>query len=384
MRVLLLAGEPSGDRYAAGIARAIAREHPAAEFKAMGAGALRRVGVELVVDSTELAVMGLTEVLSHLPQLLRARRTLRRCLDEWKPDVVVPVDYPEFNLRIAGDARNRDIPVAWFISPQAWAWRPGRVPGIGKRVSRMLVIFAFETELYERHGIPVEFVGHPLMDFHSPRPDAAAARRELGLAREGEVVALLPGSRVSELRRTWPVLVGAARQLAERRPGVRFVVPLAPGLEDSRVREIDRADGLDIAMHAEALVPALAAADVAAIASGTATLEAGLLGRPFLVGYRVSALTMRLSRFLAEPAFLERGLVALPNLVLGEEVVPELLQERFTPEAVAAELDALLGDPERRAHVEARLSELPERLGGAGTLSRVARAVLETARGPRA
>ena len=179
MRVLLLAGEPSGDRYAAGIARAIALEHPSAEFKAMGASALRAAGVELVVDSTELAVMGLTEVLSHLPLLLKARRRLRDCLDGWKPDVVVPVDYPEFNLRIAGDARKRDIPVAWFISPQAWAWRPGRVPGIGRRVSRMLVIFAFETALYERHDIPVEFVGHPLMDFHSPRPPADAARRRI-------------------------------------------------------------------------------------------------------------------------------------------------------------------------------------------------------------
>jgi lipid-A-disaccharide synthase len=381
VRVLLLAGEPSGDRYAAGIARAVADLRPDAEVRAMGGGALRQAGVELVVDSTELAVMGLTEVLSHLPQLLRARRELRACLDEWKPDVVVPVDYPEFNLRIAGDARKRGIPVAWFISPQVWAWRPGRVPGIGERISKMLVIFDFETALYEKHGIPVEHVGHPLMDFLAPPPSAEAARKELGLPLGGEVVALLPGSRLSELRRTWPVLAAAARRLAGQRPGLSFVVPLAPGLDERHLREIDAAEGLALSLRPEALVPALAAADASAIASGTATLEAGLLGHPFLVGYRVSGLTMALSRFLAEPDFLARGLVALPNLVLGEQVVPELLQESFTPEAVAEELGSLLGDPARRARMEARLAELPERLGGAGTLERVARAALEVAAG---
>ncbi len=381
MRILLLAGEPSGDRYAAGIAEAIARELPTAEFKAMGASSVQAAGAELVVDSTQLAVMGLTEVLAHLPQLLRARRDLRACLDDWKPDVVVPVDYPEFNLRIAADARKRDIPVAWFISPQAWAWRPGRVPGIGRRVSRMLVIFPFEVALYEKHGIPVQHVGHPLMDFIAPAPSKEAARQALGLPPEGEIVALLPGSRVSEIRRTWPVLVGAARLLAEKRPGVSFFVPLAPGLEEQQLRTVDAAEGLSLSMRADAFVPALSAADTSAIASGTATLEAGLLGRPFLVGYRVSPLTMRLGKHLADPDFLKRGLVSLPNLVLDEEVVPELLQDRFTPETVSAELESLLGDEQRREVIEAKLAELPERLGGPGTLDRVARAVIETARG---
>lgn len=380
MRVLLLAGEPSGDRYAAGIGRALKKIEPSVELKAMGAAAQRAAGTELVVDATRLAVMGLTEVLSRLPELFAARRELRRLLDEWRPDVVVPVDYPEFNLRVAADARARGIPVAWFISPQAWAWRPGRVPGIGRRVSKMLVVFPFEVELYERHGIPVEHVGHPLMDFHSEPPPRDAARRELGLPREGELVALLPGSRLTELRRTWPVLAGTARLLARRRPGIRFVVPLAPGLESSQLLAIDEGRGFESSVQPEAFVPALAAADTAIVASGTATLEAALLGRAFAVGYRVSRTTFTLGRRLADRGFLARGLFALPNLVLGEEVVPELYQERFVPERVAAELESLLDDDERRAHVESRLAELPEKLGGPGTLERVARAVVATAR----
>ena len=380
MRVLLLAGEPSGDRYAAGIGRALRALEPSVELKAMGAGAQRAAGTELVVDATRLAVMGLTEVVSRLPELVAARRELRRCLDEWQPDVVVPVDYPEFNLRIAADARSRGIPVAWFISPQAWAWRPGRVPGIGRRVSKMLVVFPFEVELYERHGIPVEHVGHPLMDFDAKPPSREDARRELDLPQEGELIALLPGSRLSELRRTWPVLAGAARVLAARRPGLRFVVPLAPGLEEAQLRAIEPAAGLELGVRPEAFVPALAAADTAAIASGTATLEAALLGHAFVVGYRVSRLTMALGRRLADRQFLARGMFALPNLVLGERVVPELYQEDFVPERVAAELESLLDDDERRARIEGRLAEIPSRLGGPGTLQRVARAVLETAR----
>jgi lipid-A-disaccharide synthase len=373
--VLLLAGEPSGDRWAARIAGALREHAPGVELMAMGGQALRRAGVDLVVDSTPLAVVGLTEVLSHLGPLWRAQRDLRRLVVAWRPDVVVPVDYPDFNLRQAAWARARGVRVEYFISPQVWAWRPGRVPAIGRAVSRMLVVFPFEVETYRRAGIPVEHVGHPLLDVEPP-PSGEAARARLGLPSEARVLALLPGSRRKEVRHVWPTFLAAARRLRRERADLRVVVPLAPGLRERDLAAAAPWEGATVDVITGAAGDVLAACDVAAVASGTATLETALVPRPLVVGYRVGATTMALSRRLADRDFLARGLFALPNLVLGRRVVPELYQESFTPESVAAELSGLLDDPAARRAQLAELSLLPSLLGGPGCFARTARAIL--------
>lgn len=380
MRILLLAGEPSGDRHAAAVARALRRLEPSVELVAMGSDELAAAGAELVVDSSELAVVGLTEVLGSLGALLAARRTLREEIDRRPPSVVVPVDYPDFNLRIARHARRRGVPVAYFVSPQVWAWRSGRVPSIGRAVSRMLTVFPFESEVYERHGVPVEHVGHPLLDEAEPVPSRDTARRRLGIGLEERVVALLPGSRRKEVHHVWPVLVDAARRLVERKGELRFVVPLAPGLRSELLEEVAPSRALDMLVVASGFDDVVAACDVAAVASGTATLQVALAGRPLVVGYRVSALTYALSRRLADAAFLERGLFSLPNLVLGRRVVPELYQHRFRGDEVAAELARLLDSETARALQRKGLASLRDALGGPGCAERVARAALSLAR----
>jgi len=378
MRVLLLAGEPSGDRMAAGIARALRAMDPAVELRAMGSAHLVEAGVPLEVDATHLSVVGITEVAAVLPGLLRARAALLRCLDEWRPDVVVPIDYPDFNLRLARQARRRSIPVAWLVSPQVWAWRPWRVADFARAVSRMLVLFPFEVETWRRAGVDVEHVGHPLMDLRSEWPSREEARRALDLRDDARVVALLPGSRRRELRHVAPDMLRAAGLLAAEAEDLELILALAPGLS---------ATDLPLHLAAPARVrvvtgsaPAVTrAADVAAVASGTATLDAALAGTPLVAVYRVSALTMALGRPLADKEFLARGVFSLPNLVLGERVVPELLQEGFTPEALARKMSALLNARGQRDDMLAAFARLEGALGGGGAFDRIARAVVATA-----
>lgn len=377
MKVLLLCGEPSGDRMGAGIARALRRLVPGVEIRAMGSRSLQEAGVPLVVDATRLAVVGISEVLAMLPELLRARARLRREIAEWRPDVLVPVDYPDFNVRIARWAKDRGTRVAWIVSPQVWAWRPGRVASFARAVSRMVVLFPFEVDTWRRAAVDVELAGHPLLDMPEP-PSREQARRALGIEPDARAIALLPGSRRRELLRTWPVMAGAASRLAARAP-LSVVVPRAPGLDaallDERLAAPARVTITEGRMH-----DAVAACDVAAVASGTATLETALVPRAMVVGYRVSAATMALSRWLADAEFLARGTYCLPNLVLGRAVVPELYQERFTVDAVEAALAPLLDDAAARHAMERELLALRPALGGPGALDRMAASIADVAR----
>jgi lipid-A-disaccharide synthase len=389
VKVLLLAGEPSGDRLAAGVARAIRELRPGAAIRAMGGAASRGAGAEIVVDSTPLAVMGLTEVVTHLPALMRARRALVRELRESPPDVLVAVDYPEFNLGLATVAREAGIPVAWIVSPQVWAWRPHRVTRYARAVSRMLVLFPFEVETWRRAGVPVSHVGHPLLDLMDDAPERGAARAALGLPPGGRVLALLPGSRRKEIAQHWDVMARTAAGLCATRPDLRVVVALAAGRDESALDLAPFASSgtKPLVVRAEAGSGAglvLAACDVAAVASGTATLEAALVPRPLVACYQVGRLTMALGRRLADRGFLARGLYALPNLVLGREVVPELYQERLTQPALAAALAKLLDDERERARVTAELAELRPALGGPGACARAARSIVDLAEGTRA
>ncbi|HEX8560503.1 MAG TPA: lipid-A-disaccharide synthase [Pyrinomonadaceae bacterium] len=383
-RLMLVAGEESGDAHAASLVGALRERAPSARFELFGAtGArMRAAGVESVVREDDLAITGLAEIARALPRFWAAYRALKRSAVERRPDAVVLVDWPDFNLALARSLRRRGLRVVYYISPQLWAWRSHRVRQVRRDVDLLLAILPFERDWYAARGVThVEFVGHPLAGAVRPRESRAefCARHRLDPARP--VVALLPGSRRKEFERIAPVMLDAAALVSRDAPGAQFVLALASRRapeEAARLLESHTAAGalaprLRVA-HDEAR-EALAASDAAAVCSGTATLEAALVGAPLVVVYKESALNWHtLGRLIEVEHY---GLV---NLIAGERVAPELMQDDFTGESLARELLALL-EPGRNASVRARLREATARLGEGGASLRAADAVLRALRG---
>ena len=372
--VLLLTGEPSGDAAGARLAEALLRRDPQLRLRAVGGRRLAAAGVEILQDIASLSAMGFAEVLRQIPRLRALEARLTRLLDTERPDVVVPVDYPGFNLRLAAAARARVIPVAYYIGPQIWAWGEGRLPRIARAVDRMLVVFAFEAPWYERAGIPVEFVGHPLMDAVSSFPDRPAARAALGLSEGDEVLGLLAGSRTQEVRRIFPAMVDTAQLLRRDRPSLRIVASAAADVARAEYEGVLAGRGLRDVLLTDRPLPEIAiAADVLLVTSGTATLEAGLTGTPLAVLYRTSPVTWFLGKRLVR---IPR--IALANIVAGEDVAPEFLQGELEPARVAEWAAGLLADPARRDAARGRLLALRSKLGAPGSSDRAAAAVLRT------
>jgi lipid-A-disaccharide synthase len=365
-----VAGEASGDLHGSTLARALTTLMPDLRLAGMGGARMAAAGVRLVQRADRVNVVGGTEALGRLPALWRAFQTLRRQLRDRRPGALVLIDFPEFNMRLARVARRLGVPVVYFVAPQLWAWRRGRVRAMARDVSRVLAIFPFEVGLYQEAGVPVEFVGHPLLDV-LPSLEREAART--GLAGErATLVGLLPGSRDAEVRRHLPVLLGAARRIAARRPGTRFVVPVASTIDAAAVRATVRPSELPIDVRPGEAYRVMAAADLLLVASGTATLEAACYGTPMVVLYKLSAVSHRIARILV------RGVshISLPNIVAGREVVPEFIQARATSDAVAGAALRVLEDDVARAAQRAALLEVRGRLGEAGAGLRAARAVL--------
>jgi lipid-A-disaccharide synthase len=365
-----VAGEASGDLHGSTLARGLTTLMPDLRLAGMGGARMAAAGVRLVQRADRVNVVGGTEALGRLPALWRAFQTLRRQLRDRRPGALVLIDFPEFNMRLARVARRLRVPVVYFVAPQLWAWRRGRVRAMARDVSRVLAIFPFEVGLYQEAGVPVEFVGHPLLDV-LPSLEREAART--GLAGEREtLVGLLPGSRDAEVRRHLPVLLGAARRIAARRPGTRFVVPVASTIDAAAVRATVRPSELPIDVRPGEAYRVMAAADLLLVASGTATLEAACYGTPMVVLYKLSAVSHRIARILV------RGVshISLPNIVAGREVVPEFIQARATSDAVAGAALRVLEDDVARAAQRAALLEVRVRLGEAGAGLRAARAVL--------
>lgn len=367
-RLLFSAGEPSGDLYASELLRHLRERHPDIEVFGLGGDRLQANGTRLLAHVRDLAVVGLLEVLRHLPHLRRVFRTLLAEVDGHPPDLAVLIDYPGFNLRLARRLRTRGVPVVYYVSPQVWAWRRGRISTLRDTVARMLVIFPFEQEIYMRAGVPVTFVGHPLVDLVPPPPGIGEACRLLGLDADRPVLALLPGSRRREVAQHLPLLAESVRQLQAARPDLQFALAAAPGLDvDSLSASLA---GLPVTVFRERTYAVLAAATAAVVASGTATVEAALTGTPMVVVYRLSPVTYALGRRLVRVPH-----VAMANLIAGERLVPELIQRDFTPEAVVREVQALLGDDDRRERVRTGLAEVRRRLGGSGASARAAHEV---------
>jgi lipid-A-disaccharide synthase len=341
----LVAGEASGDLLGAHFVAALKQNHP--QLRAAGIAGPRMVeaGVEAIYPSDKLAVNGYVEVLRHLPELLWIRSRITRHFLRERPRVFVGIDAPDFNFTLEAKLKQAGIPTVHFVSPSIWAWRPERIHRIKQAVSHMLVVFPFEAQIYRDAGIPVSYVGHPLADVIPLEPDTAAARTELGL-QSGPVIALLPGSRLSEVKRHARLMLDAAVRIHQLHPEAQFVLPAASEAAARLIRQA--AQGLDLPLHilAGQSHTALAACDVALVASGTATLEAALFKKPMVITYRVPALTAYLMRKKALQPW-----IGLPNILARDFVVPERVQEAATPENLANDALAWLDDVPRRAAV---------------------------------
>ncbi|MET0291481.1 MAG: lipid-A-disaccharide synthase [Steroidobacteraceae bacterium] len=357
--VAIVAGEASGDLLGAALIDALRERRPDLQFFGIAGPRMRAAGCEAFAATEELSVMGLVEILRHLPRLLKLRRRARETILARKPDVFVGIDSPEFNLSVSGWLKQRGISTVQYVSPQVWAWRQGRVKHIGKAVDRVLCVLPFEVDFYSQHAVDARFVGHPLADQIPLQVDRAAARQALGLPQDRQVVALLPGSRMAEVELLGADFIATAVTLARRRnPAPVFVAPMA----NARVRAEFERQYREAGLEAPPLTlvdgqthRVLAAADAVLVASGTATLETTLSRRPMVVAYRLGRITAFIAR--------ELGLVkvqhfSVPNLLAGEALVPEFFQEQVKPEALADALEGWLDDPVAVQSLQQRFEQL--------------------------
>jgi len=363
----MVAGEASGDVHGADFLRALRTRVPDLEVFGIGGAGLRTAGMRTIGDAGEISTIGLVEGASRLRALVRLYRALVHTLRTEPPDLCVLVDFPEFNLRVARAAKRAGVPVLYYIGPQVWAWRRGRVRTIARRVDRLAVVFPFEPELYAGQGCAVEFVGHPLLDRARATRARDATLREHGLDPAKSLVVLLPGSRSKEIDYLLPDMLGAVRELAVARDR-QFALALAHTVAHSEVEPFVRRAGVDVPVIAGDTYNLVAAADIALVTSGTATLECALLECPMVIVYRTAALTYAVGRILI------RGVehIGMPNIVAGREIVPELLQGQATSTRIAATARAILETPGRRAAMLADLRSVRARLGRGGAAARAA------------
>ncbi|TAL10574.1 MAG: lipid-A-disaccharide synthase [Porticoccaceae bacterium] len=368
----MVAGEVSGDRLGAGLIRALRRRYPDAQFEGIGGDAMAAEGFRSLYPLERLAVMGFVEPLKRLPELLRIRRGLARHFRKRQPALFVGIDAPDFNLGLELTLRGVGIRTAHYVSPSVWAWRQGRIRKIARAVDHMLVLFPFEAEFYRRHGVPVTWVGHPLADELPLEPDTAGARRRLALPADAPVLAVLPGSRGSEVALLGPLFLDTLAACRERVPGLRCVLPAANAARRTQIAALLAAHpGLPVQVLDGQSHTAMAAADAVLLASGTSALEAMLLKKPMLVAYRTGRLTHALASRLVKLKH-----VSLPNLLAGRELVPELLQDAATVEALSGQVLRCLEETPERAALIAEFDALHRQLRR-GASERAAAALAE-------
>lgn len=357
IRIALIAGETSGDLLAADLARRLRDRYPDAEMAGVCGPAMREAGVAAWYDCAELAVMGLAEVLRHLPRLLRLRGALQKRLLAWQPDVLIGIDAPDFNLGLERHAKRAGIKTVHYVSPSVWAWRQGRAARIGASADRVLCLFPMEPAIYSAHGVDARFVGHPLADQFPLQPDRAAARALLGVDLDAVVIAVLPGSRMGEIRRIGPAFIDTVGLLKQQQAALQFIAPMATAAcrdafaELGGDRHCELFDG-----HAR---DCMIAADVVLLASGTAALEGLFAKRPLVVAYKVSTLTYWLVRTFG---LLKTKLLSLPNALAGEMLVPEVLQDDCTPQRLASEVRRWIDNPALVAALQPRFLAIHQSL----------------------
>jgi lipid-A-disaccharide synthase len=364
--IMMIAGEASGDHHGAKLVEALRRKNSGLYFCGIGGPAMKKAGVNIIYDAAKLAVVGLIEVFAKVPDILEGMRRCKGLLKSLRPDLLILIDFPEFNFHIAATAKKLGIPVLFYVSPQVWAWRPGRFKKIRQRVDHVAVILPFEKAYYQKHRIPVTFVGHPLLDSKHIQQRTATANR---IRPSAPVVGLLPGSRENEVSRLLPEMLGAARILKHAFHDIRFIISIASTIEIDMVQDlVDRYGGstaFETIPHNVDKVFERCILVVAA--SGTVTLEAALMGVPLVVVYKMSPLTFQLAKRLIKVKS-----ISLVNLIAGRNIIPELIQEKATSENIAREITQLLHHPQRLKQIENDLSQVRSRLGQPGASVRVA------------
>jgi lipid-A-disaccharide synthase len=379
VRIAIVAGETSGDALGGALIQALHARDPSIEFRGVAGPQMRAAGCQALADAHELAVMGLIDPLLHLPRLLRLRARLVREISAWRPDAFIGIDAPGFNQTIAGRFRAQGIASVQYVSPQIWAWRQGRVRKIARRCDLILCLLPFEPEFYRNHAVRAEFVGHPLADQIPLQPDRAAARAALYADEgvHGPLLALLPGSRMSEMRQLARPFIATALQVAGARPDLKVVAPMANSVVrrefERALADLPQSSSLVLKILDGQARQALTAADVTLVASGTATLEALLCRCPMVVAYRFGAFTAQLLRTLR---LVRVKHFSLPNLLAGEEVAPEFFQEAVTPAQMAPAIEQALADTSRRAYLEQKFQQVHQSLR-AGGAARAADAILQ-------
>jgi lipid-A-disaccharide synthase len=369
---MIVAGEASGDIYGADLAREALKLDPALHFFGIGGARMREAGVETLVDSADMAVVGLIEVLKHFDVISAAFRKLQQILFNDPPDLLILIDYPGFNLRLAKVAKKAGIKVLYYISPQIWAWRQGRVKKITRLVDHMAVILPFEAPFYEKAGVPVTFAGHPMLDLVKVAMNRDEAAASFGLDPAQKIVGLFPGSRKNEIERLLPVILDTAVELRERFPDIQFVLPLASTLAEEDIASQVRKAGIEAKIITGRIHDLIRACDAVISVSGTVTLEIALVGTPMVIIYRLAPLTYQLAKRLVKVDH-----IGLCNIVAGERAVKELIQDEATSEKIAAEIAAILSDPSYAEGIREKLAKVRTRLGGGGASVNVARLTLE-------
>jgi len=369
-KLMVSAGEASGDIHAAHALRALSQRGINFESFGMGADQLANAGMELTLDCRELAVIGIVDVLINYPRFMRRLAKLRQAMKERRPDLLIIVDYPDFNLKLAETAKQLGIPVLFYISPQIWAWRKKRIHRIGSLVSHMAVLFPFEVDVYEKQNIPVTYVGHPLVDDAKSEYNSLQAREHLQLPLGADLVALLPGSRFGELKRNLPVMLDAAAVLQHRYPDVQFVLPVAPTLELDAVNTILENAPVTINCVQAQSYNVMRAANVVLSASGTATLETAMLGTPLTIMYVVNPVNYWIMKRL-----IQIDNIGLVNIVAGKRICQEFVQDECDPKTIAAELEKCLYDDGYRHTMLTELANVQKKMGTGGASQRVAELV---------
>ncbi|HVO65851.1 MAG TPA: lipid-A-disaccharide synthase [Syntrophales bacterium] len=371
-QIMIVAGEASGDLHGGNLVREMRRIDPAIRFYGVGGRKLKEAGVELLADSADMAVVGLTEVVSKLGWILKVMSQLKASMKKDRPDLVILIDYPDFNLPLAKAAKKYGIKVFYYISPQVWAWRKGRIGQIKKTVDKIAVILPFEASLYNEAGINAEFVGHPLLDVVGMKYSRKEAMLKFGLKEGVTTVGILPGSRQSEVSRLLPVMLRTAAIIKKKLEPVQFVLPLADTLDIAFVSQIISQYSIKVKVIRDEVYDIIACTDIAMVASGTATLETALMETPMVIIYKVSAPSYYVGKMV-----INIDHIGLVNIIAGKTVVPELIQDDANPEKIAATVMDIISDNKRMTDIKTELSKIRDMLGSPGAAERTARLAYE-------
>lgn len=376
--VLIVAGEASGDLHGANLVKAMKELDEGIFFQGIGGDRMLYEGVDILAHSSRMAVVGFTEVFSKSPIILKSYFKLRSILKRSRPDLLILIDYPDFNICLAGAAKKFGIPVLYYISPQLWAWRRGRAKKISRRVERMAVIFPFEKDFYAElgTGMPVEYVGHPLLDQipHNLKPEPI--RKEFGIGKDDLVIGLLPGSRIEEINKLLPDMLGAAEIISSHLGNLKCILPVAPTISVELINQLIENSPVKVIPTDKGVYSALMVCDLALVASGTATLETAIMGVPMIITYRMSPLSFNIGKRVVKVPY-----VGLVNLIAGEEVAPELLQDDVSPQVIADRALEILDNRERINEIKEKLAKVKRSLGSPGASTRTARIAFEMMKG---